>query len=82
MSQTPKTKFYDNVFSNTHAVKPFLWGHVREGKKIGCLRQVHTCDNLSMTMLEIWFSFPGDCVLLPGDCSTASLTYHFEVFFG
>ena len=24
-------------------------------------------------MLEIWFSFPGDCVLLPGECSTASL---------
>ena len=43
---------------------------------------LHTCDNLSMTMLEIWFSFPGDCVLLPGDCSTASLTYHFEVFLG
>ena len=42
----------------------------------------HTCDNLSMTMLEIWFSFPGDCVLLPGDCSMASLTYYFEVFFG
>ena len=41
----------------------------------------HTCDNLSMTMLEILFSFSGDCVLLPGDCSTASLTYHFEVFF-
>ena len=43
---------------------------------------LHTCDNLSMNMLEIWFSFPGDCVLLPGDCSTASLTYYFEVFFG
>ena len=42
----------------------------------------HTRDNLSMTMLEIWFSFPGDCDLLPGDCSRASLTYHFEVFFG
>ena len=41
----------------------------------------HTCDNLSNTMLEIWFSFARDCVLLPGDCSTASLTYHFEVFF-
>ena len=33
---------------------------------VGCM---HTCDNLSMTMLEIRFSFPGDCVLLPGDCS-------------
>ena len=36
---------------------------------------IYTCDNLSMTMLEIWFSFPEDCVLLPGDCWTASLTY-------
>ena len=40
----------------------------------------HTCDNLSMTVLEIWFSFPGDCVLLPGDYLMASLTYHFEFF--
>ena len=39
----------------------------------------HICDNLSMTMLEIWISFPGDCVLLPGDYSMAGLTYHFEV---
>ena len=52
------------------------------GREI-CVRFLrHTCDNLSVTMLVIWFSFSGDCVHLPGDCSTASLTYHFEVFFG
>ena len=36
-----------------------------------------TIQQQSMTMLEIWFSFPGDCVLLPEDYSAASLTYHF-----
>ena len=35
-----------------------------------------------MTMLEIWFSFPGDCVFLPGEYSTTSLIYHFEIIFG
>ena len=49
-------------------------------RKYLCPQLWRTCDNLPVTKLEIPLSFPGDCVLLPGDYST-SLTHHFDFFF-
>ena len=33
-----------------------------------------------MTMLDIWVSFPADCVLLPGDYSTTCSTHYLKDF--